>query len=108
MVAPYARIDPELRFNGPIPDAIRNPSPSLEAQERTTLRSIRECRRDHTDILRQWRQQILSHDFARADASLSYAKDIRDLAHAHIRNIRLIRLRMQHEADRAAARLAAE
>lgn len=97
----------ELRYDA-LPPHILNPAPSLEAQERSTLRLIRERRREHTDIMRQWRRQIAERNGPAADASLSYAKDIRDLVHTHARNVRLIRQRLAQTAARAAARQAAE
>ncbi len=86
--------DLELRYDGPIPgyEGGRLFPRTAEGQLQGILQMIRERRAEHTDMITQWKRQIARGEGQRAESSMSYAKDLRDLVHTHVANARLLRM----------------
>ena len=94
--------DLERRYDGQIP---RQYMPrDLAAEERALLQVIRERAAEHHEVLERRKDQLRRREWAWAERSEDYAKDLRDQVHNHIRNVRLLRMHINARAAIAEAK----
>ena len=92
----------ECRYDGPIP---RQYMPrDLAAEERALLQVIRERAAEHREVLERRKDQLRRREWAWAERSEDYAKDLRDQVHNHVRNVRLLRMHINARAAIAKAK----
>ncbi len=96
--------DIELRYDAIPPWLWQQHTTTPEGQLRGILQMIRERRAEHTRMIAQWKRRIAEHDGPRADAAMSYAKDLRNRIHELARDARLVRMHISAMAAIAEAK----